>query len=252
MVDEENSTFTIVKLIPNAITMLALCCGLFSVRLSMMNDFTQAGVYIIIAGIMDAFDGKVARKLNVSSEFGAQMDSLADFFNFGIAPGFFAYFWKMQYIRDEMKLLAWLPVLLLAIGMAIRLARFNVELNDEDPENPLVKYFFKGCPAPMDAILVLFPFSIESKFGIEICPIFVIINTVIVAFFAASKIPTITPKKMKIKNKYKNIILLMYAILSVGCILDLWLTLSIFCAAYLTSIVAGWPIYLNFKKLNKK
>jgi CDP-diacylglycerol--serine O-phosphatidyltransferase len=218
-----------------------------------MGNFSLAGIYIIFACIMDAFDGKVARKLNVSSEFGAQMDSLADFFNFGIAPGFFVYFWKMQYLDERMKSLAWLPVLLLAMGMAIRLARFNVDLGEEDPNSPLVKYFFKGCPAPMDALLVLLPFAIEHRFGVVICPIYVVINTILIAFFAASRIPTITPKKVKIKNKYKNIILLAYALFAIGCVLELWLIYILLCSVYLLSIVVGWSIYLNFKRtLNKK
>jgi CDP-diacylglycerol--serine O-phosphatidyltransferase len=252
MIEEEN-TFTVAKLIPNAITMLALCCGLFSVRLSIIGNFHQAGVYIIFACIMDAFDGKVARKLNVSSEFGAQMDSLADFFNFGIAPGFFAYFWKMQYLDENLKLLAWLPVLLLAMGMAIRLARFNVDLDNEDPNSPLVKYFFKGCPAPMDAMLVLLPFAVEYRLGVNLYPILVVINTILIAFFAASRIPTVTPKKVKIKNKYKNIILLLYALLSIGCVLELWATFILFCVTYLLSIVVGWVIYFHFKnELNGK
>jgi CDP-diacylglycerol--serine O-phosphatidyltransferase len=251
MEEEEKNTFTVVKLAPHMITILALCLSLFSVRLSIMGDFLRAALYIVLAGIMDAVDGKVARKLNASSEFGAQMDSLADFFDFGIAPGFLVYFWKMQYAND--KLLAWLPVLLLAVCMAIRLARFNADLGMEDPDSPLVKYFFKGSPAPMDALWVLLPLAIETEFGIVVSPMMVIVNTIVAAFFTASTIPTITPKRMKIRNEYKNLVLLSMGVFLVCCVLKLWLTFIVFFIAYLMSIVAGWPIYFNFKrKMNLK
>jgi CDP-diacylglycerol--serine O-phosphatidyltransferase len=246
MEEEEKNTFTVVKLVPHMITILALCLSLFSVRLSIMGEFLRAAVYIVLAGVLDAFDGKVARKLNASSEFGAQMDSLADFFDFGIAPGFLVYFWKMQYADD--KVLAWLPVLLLAVCMAIRLARFNADLGVEDPNSPLVKYFFKGSPAPMDALWVLLPLAIETEFGIVISPMTVIVNTVVVAFFAASSIPTITPKKMRIRNEYKNLVLLLIGVFFVCCVLKLWLTFIVFFTIYLLSIVIGWSVYFNFKK----
>jgi CDP-diacylglycerol--serine O-phosphatidyltransferase len=197
---------------------------------------------------MDAFDGKVARKLNVSSEFGAQMDSLADFFNFGIAPGFFVYFWKMQYSTESLRPFSWFPVLLLAICMAIRLARFNTDIGSEDPNSPLVKYFFKGCPAPMDAIWVIFPYAVETEFGIVLSPLLVIVNTILVALFAASTIPTITPKKMKIKQEYKNLVLVFYVLFFIGCLLELWFTYTLFTLAYLLSVVVGWSLYFKFKR----
>ncbi|MDR2760605.1 MAG: phosphatidylcholine/phosphatidylserine synthase [Rickettsiales bacterium] len=246
--EDDEKSIAVVKLIPHMITMSALCFGLFSVRLSIIGNFSQAAVCIIVACIMDAFDGKVARKLNVSSEFGAQIDSLADFFNFGIAPGFFVYFWKMQYVIDSLKPLSWFPVLLLAICMAIRLARFNVGISSEDPNSPLEKYFFKGCPAPMDAILVMFPYALEAEFGVVIPPLLVIINTVLAALFAASAIPTITPKKMKIRREYKNIALMFYVLFFIGCLLELWFTYAVFALAYLLSVVVGWGLYFKLKK----
>lgn len=245
--NENKNTFTIAKLIPNMVTILAMCCGMFSVRLSIAGDFKQAAYYIIFACCLDAIDGNLARRLNATSDLGAQMDSLADFFDFGVAPGFFVYFWKMQTF-DKLRFVAWMPVLLLAICMALRLARFNVALTEDDPHSPLVKYFFTGCPAPMDALLVILPFALETEFGINMCPSFVIANSVIIALFAFSKIPTITPKKMKIKNEYKNLVLLIFVVMLIGLVFKTWLTLSVVMIIYLISIVCGWPLYFKFKR----
>ncbi|MBO4956705.1 MAG: phosphatidylcholine/phosphatidylserine synthase [Rickettsiales bacterium] len=254
MEKEEQNSFEFYKLIPNAITMSALCLGLFAVRLAIMGNFESAAICVIIACLCDGIDGNVARKLNASSEFGAQMDSLADFFNFGIAPGFLVYFWKMQEY-DTIKKVAWFPVLLLAVCMAIRLARFNVALTNEDHENPLNKYFFKGVPAPMAASLVLFPMCVSFEFPCLIifsCPLFVIINTTIVALLAGSTIPTPCLKKIKFKSSQKQLLLMLIGILLVGLLINVWLFSSIICLIYFVSILIGWGYYYKFyKELNK-
>ena len=246
MEKEDQNSFEIAKLIPNTITMAALCLGLWAVRLAMVGSYAESAICIIIACLFDGIDGRVARKLNASSEFGAQMDSLADFFNFGIAPGFLMYFWRMQdytLIKD----LAWFPVLLLAICMAIRLARFNVALTNEDHENPLNKYFFKGIPAPMAASLVLFPLLIELEYPfITVSPVFVIINTIIIAILAGSTIPTPCLKKIKLKSTYKQLVILLIGIFLVGLLVKTWLTGIIVCLLYIVSIVVGWFFYLHF------
>ena len=251
MEKEEQSSFEITKLIPNMITMAALCLGLLSVKLAISGDFDSSGICIIIACLFDGIDGRVARKLNAASEFGAQMDSLADFFNFGVAPGFLMYFWKMEdYVA--IKNVAWFPVLLLAICMAIRLARFNVALNNEDHENPLNKYFFKGVPAPMAAALVLLPLALSLEFPtLNICPLSVIINTSIVALLAGSTIPTPCLKKLKLKSTYKQMILLLLCVLLIGLLIRTWLFSIIICVAYIFMIIASWGFYLYFLKNSK-
>ena len=246
MEKEDQNSFEMAKLIPNIITMSALCLGLWATRLAIGGNYSESAICIIIACLLDGVDGRVARKLNASSEFGAQMDSLADFFNFGIAPGFLMYFWKMKeytIIKD----LAWFPVLFLAICMAIRLARFNVALTNEDHENPLNKYFFKGIPAPMAASLVLLPLLIELEFPyICVSPLFVIINTTIVALLAGSTIPTPCFKKIKLKSAYKQFAMILVATFLVGLLVKTWLTGIIICLLYIICIIVGWFVYLHF------
>lgn len=252
MEKEDNCSFEIVKLIPNMITMSALCLGLLAVRLAIIGDFAAATYCIIISCVFDGVDGNVARKLNASSEFGAQMDSLADFFNFGIAPGFVVYFWKMQYY-DAVKRIAWIPVLMLAICMAIRLARFNVDLvGDADHENPLNKYFFKGIPAPMAAALVMLPLLLSLEYpSIDFKPVNVIINTILVALMTGSTVPTPCFKKIKFKNGYKQMILILIAAFIAGLILKTWSTAILICVLYIISIVLSWGFYFKFKKQNQ-
>lgn len=251
MEKEDNYSFEIVKLIPNMITMSALCLGLLAVRLAIIGDFASAAYCIIISCVFDGVDGNVARKLNASSEFGAQMDSLADFFNFGIAPGFVMYFWKMQYY-DTVERIAWIPVLMLAICMAIRLARFNVDLlGDSDHENPINKYFFKGIPAPMAAALVMLPLLLSLEYpAINFKPIDVIINTILVALMTGSIVPTPCFKKIKFKNGYKQMILVLIAIFIAGLIIKTWYTAILICLLYIISIILGWVFYFKFKKQN--
>lgn len=254
MEKEEQGSFEIYKLIPNMITMSALCLGLFAVRMAIMNNFESAAICIIIACLFDGIDGNVARRLNATSEFGAQMDSLADFFNFGIAPGFLVYFWKMQEY-DVVKKVAWFPVLLLAICMAIRLARFNVALTNEDHENPLNKYFFKGIPAPMAASLVLFPMVISFEFPnltIFSNPLLVIVNTIVIAILAGSTIPTPCFKKIKFKSSQKHFLLMFIGVLLIGLLVKIWLFSTIICLIYIFSVLVSWIFYYKFyKQINK-
>lgn len=248
MFKEETGSFEIVKLIPTMITMSSLCLGLLAVRLAIIGDFESATYCIVAACVFDGLDGNIARKLNASSEFGAQMDSLADFFNFGIAPGFTVYFWKMQYY-DSLKKVSWIPVLMLALCMAIRLARFNVDLEDEsDMDNPLKKYFFKGVPAPMAAALVMLPLLISLEYpSYDPNPISVILNTIIIALLAGGTIPTPCFKKIKFKAVYRQMLLVLIGCFVVGLILKTYFTCIVICVLYLVIIVISWIFYIRFK-----
>ena len=245
-----SGTFEFFKLIPNMMTMGALCLGLYATRLAIIGDFKNACLCVLYACLLDTFDGRVARKLNVSSEFGAQMDSLADFYNFGVAPGFIMYFWKMQQYTT-IKGMAWFPVLILAICMAIRLARFNVSLNTNNPNNPLHKYFFQGIPAPMAAMLVFLPLFLSfecQELANSFSPLFIMVNTVIIAILAGSTIPTPCVKKMQLKSCYKQLVLIILAMVIVFLFFKPWLTLSIFLVVYVLSIFVSWIFYAKFKK----
>ncbi len=239
----------IIKLIPHSLTIGALCMGLYGVRLAIINNYIMACVCVLFACFLDGIDGRVARKLNAASDFGAQLDSLADFFNFGVAPGFIMYFWKMdEYLK--FKTIGWLPVLVLSMCMAIRLARFNVNLNSGDNNNPLKKYFFQGIPAPMAALLVMLPMIMSFEFDIPFLdmPIVSIINTIVISILAGSTIPTPCFKKMKINPQYKYPLLLCLGTLIIFIIVKPWLTITYIAFLYILSIAISWFFYYKFKK----
>ena len=140
------------KLVPNVITLLALCAGLTGIRLALEGRYELALGAIVFAAMLDAVDGRVARMIKGTSRFGAELDSLADFFNFGVAPGLILYFWGLK----ELGNIGWIAAMVFAICAALRLARFNVQI--EDPNRPAwAGNFFTGVPAPAGAILVLLP-----------------------------------------------------------------------------------------------
>ncbi|MFG1294272.1 CDP-diacylglycerol--serine O-phosphatidyltransferase [Xanthobacter variabilis] len=143
-------------LIPNLVTLLALCSGLTAVRLAIESRIELALAAIVFAALLDGIDGRLARALKGTSRFGAELDSLADFVNFGCAPALILYFWGL----NEAGSFGWIAALIYAICAALRLARFNVML--DDPDRPaFAADFFTGIPAPAGAITVLLPVYLE-------------------------------------------------------------------------------------------
>jgi CDP-diacylglycerol--serine O-phosphatidyltransferase len=139
-------------LLPNIITLLALCSGITAIRLGVQGRFELAVAAVILAIVLDAIDGRLARLLKGTSRFGAELDSLADFVNFGVAPAMLIYFWSLNQLRTA----GWVIALVFAICCALRLARFNVAI--DDPDKPVwANQFFTGAPAPAGAGLCLLP-----------------------------------------------------------------------------------------------
>src|ERR1700724_3452490 len=139
-------------ILPNLVTLLALCMGLTAIRFAIEGQFETAVVAVIVAAVLDGLDGRIARALRGTSRFGAELDSLADFVAFGVAPALILYFWGLH----EMKSFGWFAALVFAIAAALRLARFNVMI--DDPNRPAWHaHFFTGLPAPARAIVGLLP-----------------------------------------------------------------------------------------------
>jgi CDP-diacylglycerol--serine O-phosphatidyltransferase len=138
--------------LPNLVTLLALCLGLTAIRFAAEGSFEYAVFAIIAAAVFDGLDGRLARALKGTTRFGAELDSLADFVDFGVAPGLVLYFWNLH----EVKSLGWFAAMVFAIACALRLARFNVGL--DDPDKPAwMSHFFTGMPAPAGAVVALLP-----------------------------------------------------------------------------------------------
>lgn len=180
-------------MVPNVITLLALCAGLTAIRLAAEGTFDWAVFAIVAAAVLDGIDGRVARLLKGTSRFGAELDSLADFVNFGVAPGVTLYFWMLH----EMRALGWIAALAFAIAAALRLARFNVMA--DDPDRPSwTGHFFTGLPAPAGAIAVLLPLYL-SFLGLP-APLFavplIVLYVLAIAFLMVSRLPVFSGKKL--------------------------------------------------------
>jgi CDP-diacylglycerol---serine O-phosphatidyltransferase len=188
-------------LIPNLVTLLALCLGLTAIRLAIEGRFEAAVYAILVAAFLDGIDGNLARLLKGTSRFGAELDSLADFVNFGCVPALVLYFWVLK----DLKSLGWIVCLVFAIAMVLRLARFNVML--DDPNRPeWMKGFFVGMPAPMGAACVMLPLyaTLAGLPSFPGLPVVVLLYTLLIAFFTVSTIPTVSSKKisMTIDRRY--------------------------------------------------
>lgn len=179
-------------LLPNIITLLAVCSGVTAIRLATEDRYELAVAAIILACLLDALDGRVARMLKGASKFGAELDSLADFVNFGVAPGMLLYMWSLH----SMKNIGWIVALGLAICCALRLARFNVAIDDPD-KPPFAGKFFSGIPAPAGALLALAPMYLGFlgliTDGPKAAP-FILPFVAAVAVGIVSRIPTFSGK----------------------------------------------------------
>ena len=248
-----NSRFLpIAKLFPNFITLLGLCSGLTSIKFTFNEQWEFAVIFIVIAAIIDGMDGRIARILKSTSDFGAQLDSFADFLNFGAAPAFLLYFWKLK----EIEVVGWILVMIYVICISIRLARFNVFLNTEQLD--WERLFFSGMPAPMCALFSLLPLIItfqsqESDFLLLIEQFFSVRNVagyfLIISLFSISHIPTFSAKYIYIPKSLSYIFVSFFGIFIIFFISKPWLTLPVLGLAYTLTIPisVGFYIYYTYK-----
>src|SRR5580692_5507782 len=180
-------------LVPNVITLLALCAGLTAIRMAFENRYVLALAAIVFAAFLDGIDGRLARFLKGTSRFGAELDSLADFVNFGVAPALILYFWGLH----ELKSAGWIAALVFAICAALRLARFNVMI--DDPNQPVwASNFFTGIPAPAGAVTVLLPIYLNFL-GLPnglVTVWMTVICTLAIALLMVSKLPVFSGKRV--------------------------------------------------------
>ena len=177
-------------LIPNFFTLLGLCAGLTSIRMAIEHRYELAIGLIVLAALLDGVDGRVARLLKGTSRFGAELDSLADFVNFGVAPAVMIFTWGL----GDLKSLGWIVVLVFAICSSLRLARFNAALDEEQPQWQTA--YFVGVPAPAAAILVLLPLYLDQLGLSFIRPAWplILVYTLVIAALMVSAIPTFSGK----------------------------------------------------------
>lgn len=180
-------------MVPSFVTLLGLCAGLTSIRMSIEGRWELALAAIVVAALLDGIDGRVARLLKASSRFGAELDSLADFVNFGVAPAIMVFTWGL----GDLKSLGWICVLLFALASALRLARFNVAIDDDKPR--WQSNYFSGMPTPAAAIAVLLPTYLDNLGFSELRTNPVLLQvvlgyTLLIAILMVSSVPTYSGK----------------------------------------------------------
>lgn len=181
--------------LPNLVTLLALSMGLTAIRFAAEQQFEKAVIAVIVAAVLDGLDGRLARALKGTSRFGAELDSLADFVDFGVAPALLLYFWALH----ERPGFGWFAALVFVIAAALRLARFNVMI-DEPGKPAWHGDFFVGMPAPAGAVTVLLPLYLHLSFielpgSKALAPIY-IVYVLFIAFLMASRIPHFSGKRI--------------------------------------------------------
>ena len=227
------------KLIPSIITILALCLGITSIRYSLDGKFNIAVALITIAAFLDGIDGRIARLLHSTSEFGAQLDSLADLCNFGIAPGITVYLWSLKEI--PYKGVGWAMVLLYIACSTVRLARFNIQAVDQNKE--IESNFFIGIPMPVAAGLLLIPMM--CSFELIRSTLFIFsywfnaFYMIFIGLLMISKIPIYSAKKISIPKERVNILLIISVVIFTGIIFEPWILLPIIGLSYIFIIPFG-------------
>jgi CDP-diacylglycerol--serine O-phosphatidyltransferase len=251
---EENKKFKLVSskktryLLPNILTLAGVCLGISSIKFSIDGNYSLAVTLILIASILDALDGRIARLIKGTSEFGKELDSLTDFVSFGIAPAFILYFWELNNYGK----LGWAITLIYSVCCVLRLARFNLTKISvtEDWKNN----FFEGIPSPAGGILILMPLIYELtnlNIGLDvkkITPFF----TIAVAILLVSKTPTLALKKISISPKISIFLLLGIGLIFIALLFYTLETLLIFGIFYLISIPISIILYSNQNKKNLK
>ncbi len=221
------------RMIPNILTLLALCAGMTAIKFSLDAKWEPALLAVVVAAVLDGLDGRVARILKGASKFGAELDSLSDFICFGVAPAVMLYLWAM---RDAGRF-GWVLVLLYAIACALRLARFNTALDEPDLPG-WTRNFFSGVPSPAGAGLVLFPMILSLQIGDELVrrPEVVGVFLVVVGGLMVSRAPTYSFKKVRVPHHWILPTMLIIAAFAASAVTAPWATLSGILALYLISM----------------
>jgi len=235
-------------LLPNLITLLALCAGLTAIRLAIEDKLEWAVAAIVFAALLDGIDGRIARMLKGTSRFGAELDSLADFVNFGVAPALMLYFWGLHQLGN----LGWIAAMVFALSTGLRLARFNVMV--DDPNKPAwAAKFFTGIPAPAGAITVLLPIYIYFL-GVPRLPgtaLLTFLYTFAIAVLMVSRLPVFSGKRVGKRISPEMVLPVFVTVVLFFALLISypWVVLTIGTVCYLASLPVG---YLSYRRHERK
>ena len=247
---DQNKKFKLVSskktryLLPNILTLGGVCLGISSIKFSIDGNFSLAVTLILFAAILDALDGRIARLIKGTSEFGKELDSLTDFVSFGIAPVFILYFWELNTYGK----LGWAIALIYSVCCVLRLARFN--LTKVENQQEWKSNFFEGVPSPAGGMLILMPLIYELtdfSFKFEVKQ-FTPFLTILIALLLVSKIPTLSFKKISISSKTTIFLLLAAGLIFISLLFYTFETLLIFGIFYLLLIPISFFIFKNNQK----
>lgn len=239
-------TMPLNQLVPNILTVLALCSGLTAIRFAIGEDFERAVVFLVIACFLDGIDGFVARLLRGTTKFGAELDSLSDAISFGMVPAILLYLWAMQGAGT----LGWALCLLFAVCCVLRLARFNTMVGD--PGLPSWAHnYFTGVPSPAAAGLVILPMILSFLFdaGIFNNPVVVGLFLATVSFLMVSRVPTFSIKKLRVPRQFALPMMIFVALFAGFMVTETWATLGLMGVVYLVSIPFS---IVSFRRLSKR
>jgi CDP-diacylglycerol---serine O-phosphatidyltransferase len=243
--EEEPRRIPFRAMIPNTITVLALCFGLTGVSLAIRGDWEKAIASIVLAGVLDGVDGRIARLLRAQSKFGAELDSLSDNIAFGTAPALILFLWSLQ----TMPRFGWIAALALAVCCALRLARFNARLDSAEQPHKSAG-FNTGVPAPAGAGLAFMPIYLWLISGNELFRRWELVMgwTLFVAALMISSLPTYSWSSIRIRRDWRLSALAGVALFGAALIVAPWPTLLALAALYLLMIPVALASYATVKR----
>ncbi|MDE1915108.1 MAG: phosphatidylcholine/phosphatidylserine synthase [Sphingomonadales bacterium] len=237
---------TLRALIPNAITSGALCCGLTGIRFAIHGDWDKSVLAVILAGMLDGIDGRIARLLKAQSRFGAELDSLSDSISFGVAPALIVFLWSLQAVPR----LGWFAALAFAICCVLRLARFNAQIDLPDQPHKSAG-FLTGVPAPVGAGLAFLPMYLWISSGNDIFrqPMLVGGWMAFIAFLMISSLATLGWHALRPRRTIRLELIALFGLVFAALLTEPWLTLAGICIIYMALIPVGMVSYARVKRL---
>jgi CDP-diacylglycerol--serine O-phosphatidyltransferase len=239
-----------IKILPHIITITAFCFGLSAIRFGLFHKWEMAVLCIFAAALLDAFDGRVARFLRQSSQFGAELDSLSDLVCFGVAPSMIL-FLKTMYLAGNA---GWAVCMFFSVCCALRLARFNATQIFNEQKSGWKQKYFTGIPAPAGAIFALFPMIVFFATGSDVflTSFFVVCCMLMSGILMISTVKTFSSKMIVIKNKFASPELLIASLVVICLITAVWQTLTVLVFLYIVTIPYGAYRYAKAEQEEKK
>jgi CDP-diacylglycerol--serine O-phosphatidyltransferase len=232
-------------IVPNAITVAALCVGLTGIRFAIAGDFEKSVQAVILAGLLDGIDGRAARLLKAQTRFGAEMDSLADSISFGVAPALIVYLWTLHQLPS----LGWIAALAFAICCVLRLARFNARLDMLDQPHKQAG-FLTGVPAPLGAGLAFLPMYLWIATGVPEFANAAVVSVwmILIAFLMISSLPTLSWSRLQPPRSIRIGALALVGLTVAALLTEPWYTLAAITLCYLLLIPVGIVSYARVRR----